>query len=70
MIRIEGEARLFGFVGLVWSLVNSSYIHFNEFGIRKSECGLRPIGAHAYAPVGMRKCPQGQHPIVYNHFVF
>ena len=27
MIRIEGEVRLSGFVGLVWSLVNSSYIH-------------------------------------------
>ena len=22
------------------------------------------------APVGMRKCPQGQHPIVYNQFEF
>jgi hypothetical protein len=39
MIRIEGEARLFGFVGLVWSLVNSSYIHINEFGNRNVECG-------------------------------
>jgi hypothetical protein len=24
-------------------------------GIRNWECGLRPIGAYAYAPVGMRK---------------
>jgi hypothetical protein len=24
-------------------------------GNRKWECGLRPIGAYAYAPVGMRK---------------
>ncbi len=24
-------------------------------GIRKLECGLRPIGACAYAPAGMRK---------------
>ena len=23
-------------------------------GIRKWECGLRPIGAYAYAPAGMR----------------
>jgi hypothetical protein len=23
--------------------------------VRKSECGLRPIGACTYAPVGMRK---------------
>ena len=25
----------------------------------KSECGLRPIGAYAYAPVGMRKKTSG-----------
>ena len=24
-------------------------------GMRNLECGLRPIGAYAYAPVGMRK---------------
>ena len=39
MIRIEGEAPVFGFVGLVWFLVNSSYIHMNEFGNRNVEFG-------------------------------
>jgi len=39
MIRIEGEANLFSFVGLVRSFVKSSYIHMNEFGNRNVECG-------------------------------
>jgi hypothetical protein len=26
-----------------------------NFGIRKWDCGLRPIGAYAYAPAGRRK---------------
>ena len=39
MIRIEGEARLFEFVGLVWSLVNSIFIHINEFGNRNVASG-------------------------------
>ncbi len=54
MIRMEGEARLFGFVGLVWSLVNSSYIHINEFGNRNAASGpsgptptLRPVSLQA-----------------------
>ena len=29
-------------------------------GIRKLECGLRPIGAYAYAPAGMRKIRKGR----------
>jgi len=29
-------------------------------GIRKLECGLRPIGAYAYAPAGMRKIRKAQ----------
>ncbi len=28
-------------------------------GIRKLECGLRPIGAYAYAPAGRRKIGKG-----------
>ena len=43
MIRIEGEVNLFSCVGLVWSLVNSKYIHINEFGNRNVEC---PQGQH------------------------
>jgi hypothetical protein len=30
MIRIEGELSLFGYVGWIWYLVNSSYIHINS----------------------------------------